>query len=76
MPQLSVEQIKQIRANVLGAAAKIPGTLIGLGVLLIILGMHANCFALEGVAVKGNQISYIVGIQCTITINNIDNGNW
>lgn len=39
MPELSVEQIKQIRANVLGAAAKIPGTLIGLGILLIILGM-------------------------------------
>ena len=39
MADLSVEQIKEIRANVLGAAAKIPGALIGLGVLFIILGM-------------------------------------
>ena len=39
MTDLSVDQIKAIRANVLGAAAKIPGALIGLGILFIILGM-------------------------------------
>ena len=39
MADLSVDQIKEIRANVLGAAAKIPGALIGLGILFIILGM-------------------------------------
>jgi uncharacterized membrane protein HdeD (DUF308 family) len=39
MADLSVDQIKAIRANVLGAAAKIPGALIGLGILFIILGM-------------------------------------
>lgn len=39
MADLSVEQMKEIRANVLGAAAKIPGALIGLGILFIILGM-------------------------------------
>jgi uncharacterized membrane protein HdeD (DUF308 family) len=39
MADLSVEQIKEMRANVLGAAAKIPGALIGLGILFIILGM-------------------------------------
>ncbi len=39
MAELSVDQIKTIRANVLGAAAKIPGALIGLGILFIILGM-------------------------------------
>ena len=39
MTDLSVEQIKALRANVLGAAAKVPGTLIGLGILFLILGM-------------------------------------
>ena len=39
MTDLSVDQITAIRANVLGAAAKIPGALIGLGILFIILGM-------------------------------------
>ena len=39
MADLSVDQIKAIRTNVLGAAAKVPGALIGLGVLFIILGM-------------------------------------
>jgi len=39
MTDLSVDQIKAIRTNVLGAAAKIPGALIGLGILFIILGM-------------------------------------
>jgi len=39
MTDLSVDQIKAIRANVLGAAAKVPGALIGLGILFIILGM-------------------------------------
>lgn len=39
MADLSVDQMKEIRANVLGAAAKVPGMLIGLGILFIILGM-------------------------------------
>jgi uncharacterized membrane protein HdeD (DUF308 family) len=39
MTDLSVTQIQQVRATVLGAAAKAPGALIGLGVLFIILGM-------------------------------------
>jgi uncharacterized membrane protein HdeD (DUF308 family) len=39
MANLTADQIKEIRANVLGAAAKVPGMLIGLGILFIILGM-------------------------------------
>ena len=39
MSELSVDQIKAIRTNVLGAAAKVPGALIGLGILFILLGM-------------------------------------
>ena len=32
MADLSVDQIKALRANALGAAAKVPGALIGLGI--------------------------------------------
>ena len=39
MANLTVEQINEIRSKVMGAAAKVPGTLIGIGILLIILGM-------------------------------------
>ena len=39
MTELSVSQIKEIRAAVLGAAAKVPGALIGMGILFIALGM-------------------------------------
>lgn len=39
MTELSATQLKDIRAAVLGAAAKAPGYLIGLGILFIILGM-------------------------------------
>jgi uncharacterized membrane protein HdeD (DUF308 family) len=39
MTDLSVDQIKALRVNALGAAAKVPGALIGLGMLFIILGM-------------------------------------
>jgi uncharacterized membrane protein HdeD (DUF308 family) len=39
MTQLSVTQMKEMRAAVLGAAAKVPGALIGLGILFIVLGM-------------------------------------
>ena len=39
MTELSSTQIQDIRAKVLGAAAKVPGTLIGLGILFIVLGM-------------------------------------
>lgn len=39
MTDLSLTQIKEIRAAVLGAAAKVPGTLIGMGILFIVLGM-------------------------------------
>lgn len=39
MTELSVAQIKEIRAAVLGAAAKVPGALIGMGILFIALGM-------------------------------------
>ena len=37
--QMSGGQLQQIRAAVFGAAAKVPGALIGLGILFIILGM-------------------------------------
>ena len=37
--QLSVAQLQEIRTAVLGAAAKAPGVLIGLGILFIVLGM-------------------------------------
>ena len=39
MTDLSVAQLKDIRAAVMGAAAKAPGYLIGLGILFIVLGM-------------------------------------
>ena len=39
MTDLSLTQIKEIRAAVLGAAAKVPRTLIGMGILFIVLGM-------------------------------------
>jgi hypothetical protein len=39
MTELSVAQIQEIRTAILGAAAKAPGTLIGLGILFIVLGM-------------------------------------
>ncbi|MFZ4062752.1 MAG: HdeD family acid-resistance protein [Polynucleobacter sp.] len=39
MSELSVAQIQEIRASVLGAVAKVPGALIGLGILFIALGM-------------------------------------
>jgi uncharacterized membrane protein HdeD (DUF308 family) len=39
MTELSSAQIQEIRTAVLGAAAKVPGALIGLGVLFIVLGM-------------------------------------
>jgi uncharacterized membrane protein HdeD (DUF308 family) len=39
MTELSITQIQEIRAQVLGAAAKVPGALIGLGILFIVLGM-------------------------------------
>lgn len=39
MADLLVDQIQEICVNVLGAVAKVPGALIGLGILFIILGM-------------------------------------
>jgi uncharacterized membrane protein HdeD (DUF308 family) len=39
MTDLSVNQIKDIRTAVMGAAAKAPSYLIGLGILFIVLGM-------------------------------------
>jgi uncharacterized membrane protein HdeD (DUF308 family) len=39
MTQLSSTQIQEIRTQVLGAAAKVPGALIGLGILFVVLGM-------------------------------------
>ncbi|QWE20950.1 HdeD family acid-resistance protein [Polynucleobacter sp. AP-Kolm-20A-A1] len=39
MTQLDAAQVKEIRTAVLGAAAKVPGALIGLGILFIVLGM-------------------------------------
>jgi uncharacterized membrane protein HdeD (DUF308 family) len=57
MADVSVEQIQAIRANVLGAAAKVPGMLIGLGILFIILGMVGiagqTLFSLVSVNVLG-----------------------
>jgi uncharacterized membrane protein HdeD (DUF308 family) len=39
MTDLSLAQIQEIRTAALGAAAKIPGALIGMGILFIALGM-------------------------------------
>jgi uncharacterized membrane protein HdeD (DUF308 family) len=39
MAEPTIEQVKQMRTAVLGAAAKVPGALIGLGILFIVLGM-------------------------------------
>ena len=39
MADPTIEQVKAIRTAVLGAAAKVPGALIGLGILFIVLGM-------------------------------------
>ena len=39
MSDLSLAQMKEIRTAALGAAAKIPGALIGMGILFIALGM-------------------------------------
>jgi hypothetical protein len=39
MTELSSAQIQEIRTAVMGTAAKVPGALIGLGVLFIMLGM-------------------------------------
>lgn len=39
MTDLSLVQIQEIRAAALGAAAKIPGALIGMGILFIALGL-------------------------------------
>ena len=57
MANLTVEQINEIRSAVMGAAAKVPGTLIGIGILLIILGMIGiagqTLFSLVSVNVLG-----------------------
>jgi len=39
MAELNTVQLNEIRSKVLGAAGKVPGALIGLGILFIILGM-------------------------------------
>ncbi|QWD78330.1 HdeD family acid-resistance protein [Polynucleobacter sp. MWH-Svant-W18] len=39
MAELNTAQINEIRTKVLGAAANVPGALIGIGILLIVLGM-------------------------------------
>ena len=39
MTELSTAQINEIRTKVLGAVAKVPGALIGMGILFIVLGM-------------------------------------
>jgi uncharacterized membrane protein HdeD (DUF308 family) len=39
MTELSAAQIQEIRAAILGAAAKAPGALIGLGILFVVLGL-------------------------------------
>ena len=39
MTELSNAQVQELRTKVLGAAAKVPGALIGLGILFIVLGM-------------------------------------
>ena len=39
MADPTIDQVKQMRTAVLGAAAKVPGALIGLGILFIVLGM-------------------------------------
>ena len=57
MANLTIEQINEIRSKVMGAAAKVPGTLIGIGILLIILGMIGiagqTLFSLVSVNVLG-----------------------
>jgi uncharacterized membrane protein HdeD (DUF308 family) len=39
MADPTIEQVKAMRTAVLGAAGKVPGALIGLGILFIVLGM-------------------------------------
>ena len=39
MTEVNAAQIHEIRTKVLGAAAKVPGALIGLGILFILLGI-------------------------------------
>jgi len=39
MADPTIEQVKAMRTAVLGAAAKVPGALIGLGILFVVLGM-------------------------------------
>lgn len=39
MADPTIDQVKQMRTAVLGAAAKVPGALISLGILFIVLGM-------------------------------------
>ena len=39
MADPTIDQVKQMRTAVLGTAAKVPGALIGLGILFIVLGM-------------------------------------
>jgi uncharacterized membrane protein HdeD (DUF308 family) len=39
MADPTIDQVKQMRTAVLGAAAKVPGALIGLGILFLVLGM-------------------------------------
>ena len=39
MADPTIDQVKAMRTAVLGAAAKVPGALIGLGILFIVLGM-------------------------------------
>lgn len=54
MADLNAMRIKEIRAAVLGAAAKVPGTLIGMGILFIVLGM---------IGIAGQTLFSIVSIN-------------
>jgi hypothetical protein len=55
MTELSTAQINEIRTKVLGAAAKVPGALIGLGILFIVLGM---------IGIAGQVLFSFLGIIC------------
>ena len=62
MADPTIEQVKQMRTAVLGAAAKVPGALIGLGILFIVLGM---------VGIAGQTLFSFVSINLTFNSDKV-----
>jgi uncharacterized membrane protein HdeD (DUF308 family) len=75
--QLSGAQLQEIRTAVLGAAAKAPGALIGLGILFIILGMIGVAgqvmFSFVTINVLGAFLIIGGGLQFAHAITPIEN---